>query len=140
MTVHTLDLSPVAVLDIVLNPSRDPLVGKMKPATIEARCGMIPHFFAVACLKAAAYEGSPFSLELVSLMMDDEYGFGGFNAFPIEGGTVSPHGVYAYPEDDPLPALARFAFDGKAYCWVFDYGIVALADNVSGPYMVARFD
>ena len=40
------------ILDRVLNPNRDPEIGKAWPNDLVEACGIIPDFFCTACLEA----------------------------------------------------------------------------------------
>lgn len=127
------------VLDRVLNPARNSDIGATSPAYLIEACGIVPDFFCVACAQASdTVQG--LTLDAVCDAMDDVYGFGGFS-YPFAG-TLDPDGTYtaANGEDDPLPPLARFGFEGRVFCFVYDYGITAIRIGLDGPYRIGRFD
>jgi len=131
MTTVQLRLSDL-VLDRELNPAGDADIGGATPDRIIEACGIIPDFFAEACLP----EG-PRTLQQVADDMEAGYGFGGF-CYPL-GGAVSPQGVYSYPEDPDLYPLVRYRF-GAFECYVYPYAITAIRDVRTGECKVGRFD
>jgi len=127
------------LLDRVLNPTRDPNIGAAVPADIIEACGIIPDFFCAACIETSNTE-IPQTLESVAEAMDEAYGFGGFKY--AWSGNVTDRGVYeATNDDDPdMAPLARFGFEGRFFCYIYDYGVAAIVDRESGQFKVARFD
>jgi hypothetical protein len=126
------------LLDRVLNPTRDADIGSATPALIIEACGIIPDFFAHACMAA-----DPLTLDEIAHHMDEAYQFGGFR-YPF-GGSVTPAGVYqsSHDDDPDMPPLARFLFDtdpGGFECFVYHYGIAAIRDRATGETKIARFD
>jgi hypothetical protein len=122
------------LLDRVLNPARDFMLGDCEPEHLIEACGIIPEFFAQACLSA-----DPLTLDEIANQMDEAYSFGGFRyAF---GGNITLSGVYQseHPTDDDLPPLARFIFD-RFECFVYQYGIVGIRDRATRENKIARFD
>ena len=124
------------LLDRVLNPTRNPDLGAATPADIIEACGIIPDFFCAACIGC----GDDLTLDNVCAGMNEAYGYGGFKY--AWKGNVTDRGVYqSTHEDDPdMDPLARFGFEGKFFCYVYDYGVAAVVDRESGQFMVARFD
>lgn len=131
------------LLDRVFNPASDATVGSATPAQLAEACGIIPDFFAKACLAA-----DPLTLDNIAAGMDDAYHYGGFNSYPYKG-TVDDHdGTYRseHKEDEELPPLARFIYDNsgssaRAFeCFVYRYAIVAIRDRASRQTKIARFD
>jgi hypothetical protein len=122
------------LLDRVLNPTRDADIGSATPALIIEACGIIPDFFAHACMAA-----DPLTLDEIAHHMDDAYQFGGFR-YPF-GGSITPAGVYqSIHDDDPdMPPLACFTFEGFE-CFVYHYGITAIRDRATRETKIARFD
>ena len=55
---------------------------------------------------------------------------------------VQNNGTYQADNDDdgPLAPLARFGFEGRVFCYVYDYGVAAVRIGLDGPYKIARFD
>ena len=149
LNVRTSDL----VLDRVLNPAQSPDIGNARPDDILEACGLIPDFFAKACLsitaggedapdcRAITAGGEDATLDGLAVAMDNLYGCGGFNAYPY-GGTVATDGTYAseYDEDPDMPPLCRFGYEGRFFCYVYEYGITAIRDNSTGQTKIARFD
>ena len=126
------------LLDRVLNPLRDPDIGSFKPADIIEACGIIPDFFCAACLTLESLE-HPMQLEDIAAQMDEAYQYGGFGKYPWKG-TVEHDGRYISDSEDPdLLPLARFQYAGFS-CFVYDYGVTAIMENMTGRAMVARFD
>jgi hypothetical protein len=97
------------VLDRVFNPAADDQLGGATPAQLAEACGIIPDFFCQACLMAA-----PLTLDNIAAGMDRVYQFGGFNAYPFKGSIDDHDGTYQseHDDDDALPPLARFIFEG----------------------------
>jgi hypothetical protein len=133
--MQTLTFRPSDVLlDRVLNPAGDLMLGDCEPEHLIEACGIIPEFFAQACLSA-----DPLTLDEIANQMDEAYSFGGFRySF---GGDITLSGVYQseHPTDDDLPPLARFIFD-RFECFVYQYGIVGIRDRASLEHKLARFD
>ena len=102
--MQTLTFRPSDILlDRVLNPAGDFMLGDCEPEHLIEACGIIPEFFAQACLSA-----DPLTLDEIANQMDEAYSFGGFRySF---GGDITLSGVYQseHPTDDDLPPLARF--------------------------------
>ncbi|MBL6840978.1 MAG: hypothetical protein ISQ84_02370 [Pelagibacterales bacterium] len=124
------------VLDRVFNPAADDQLGGATPAQLAEACGIIPDFFCQACLMAA-----PLTLDNIAAGMDSVYQFGGFNAYPFKGSIDDHDGTYQseYEDDDALPPLARFIFEGFE-CFVYEYGIAAIRDRATRETKIARFD
>ena len=133
--MQTLTFRPSDVLlDRVLNPAGDLMLGDCEPEHLIEACGIIPEFFAQACLSADSL-----TLDEIANQMDEAYSFGGFRySF---GGNITLSGVYQseHPTDDDLPPLARFIFD-RFECFVYQYGIVGIRDRESREHKLARFD
>ena len=127
------------VLDRVYNPANSGDIGGATPAQLAEACGLIPDFFCQACLRA-----SPLTLENIATEMDSAYHFGGFNSHTYKGTVDDHNGTYQseHQEDDPLPPLARFIFEGFECfeCFVYEHGIVAIRDRSSRETKIARFD
>ena len=76
--------------------------------------------------------------------MDNAYQFGGFGSYPWKG-SLDHNGTYHadntdMSDDAPLAPLARFGFEGRVFCYVYDYGVAAVRIGLDGPYKIARFD
>jgi len=131
------------ILDRVLNPTKAAELGAAKPSALVEACGLIPDFFADACITLAlGVEGSTQSaLDDIADRMDAVYGCGGFGSYPFDG-TLSSDGTYVSPHEDDadLPPLCRFGFKGTFHCFVYQYGITAIRDNTTGEFKIARFD
>jgi hypothetical protein len=128
------------LLDRVLNPAGDLMLGDCEPEHLIEACGIIPEFFAQACLSA-----DPLTLDEIANQMgvlryiDEAYSFGGFR-YPF-GGDITASGVYQseHETDEDLPPLARFIFD-RFECFVYEYGIAAIRDRATRETKIARFD
>jgi len=128
------------LLDRVLNPAKDADTGRNRPADLIEACGIIPDFFLEACHFAKDSE-TGLTLDNVCAGMDNAYQFGGFGSYPWKG-TLDHNGTYQADndEDAPLAPLARFGFEGRVFCYVYDYGVAAVRIGLDGPYKIARFD
>ena len=106
---------------------------------LEEACGIIPDFFERA-LSVDDFTG----IETVTGVMDDLYGFGGFEQYPIKG-EITASGTYVseYDDDPDLEPLIAFASLDPAHCdvemFVYPYAFVGLRDS-SGATKIARFD
>ena len=146
METKTLLVRPADILlDRVLNPSGDADLNRWQPSHLLEACGLIPDFFAEACITAETENPDSVTLEAIADGMDRCYQFGGFQ-FPF-GGDIDADGVYhsQYAEDDDLPPLVRFAYaatmGGPSFeCFVYRYGITAIRERGSDAVKVARFD
>ena len=139
-TIFQLNFRPSEIiLDRVLNPAHNETIGAARPADIIEACGIIPDFFCEACVAVSNGELG-LSLDGICEAMDEVYGFGGFG-YPWRG-TLDADGTYRADndEDEPLQPLARFGFEGRVFCFVYDYGITAVRIGLDGPYKIARFD
>jgi hypothetical protein len=86
--MQTLTFRPSDILlDRVLNPAGDFMLGDCEPEHLIEACGIIPEFFAQACLSA-----DPLTLDEIANQMDEAYSFGGFR-YPF-GGDITVSGVY----------------------------------------------
>lgn len=93
--------------------SRDKLIGAL---------GLIPQFGAMAFLEHP--EGSS---EDIYGSMVSAYGFGDMRH---TGGSVSPEGVYSYPEDPELPPLVVLQQEGSpTKVYVYQHAIIAVVDS-----------
>ena len=129
------------LLDRVLNPTYDRYLGGARPHDLIEACGIVPDFFCAACVEASAAAGDEaITLDDICDGMDALYGFGGFE-YPM-GGKIDHQGVLISNHDDDadLHPLARFGFEGRVFCYVYDCGIVAVRVGLDGPYRIARFD
>ena len=121
------------VLDRALNPARCEQLGQARPADILEACGIIPDFFTAAIIGHDAR-----TLDAIADAMDAEYQFGGFS-YPWAG-TVEQDGTYTSPDDEPLKPLCRYGFEGRFFCYVYQYGITAIIDRETGQQKIGRFD
>ena len=77
--------------------------------------------------------------------MDQEYGMGGFGAFPFNGKIKDNKYISPHKDDSDLDALTVTTYkteDGKPKfkMYQFDYGIVGIEDVTNGKTKIARFD
>ena len=145
-TIETIQIRPAdLVLSWELNPTGDRDIGKLSGHALRKACGIIPDFFASACLESDY--GENLTRANVAEAMDRHYGCGGF-AYPWSG-TLSPEGYFETGEweDDcedwaPLVRLHYTACDGvRGYeLFIFDYGVAALREIGSSEAVVGRFD
>ena len=108
---------------------------------IHEMCGIIPTFFAKAVMN------SDDDFDEVIEGMDQEYGCGGFGAFPFNGKVegnkyISPDNSDTDSDLDALTVSRYRTEDGKDKfkMYQFQYGIVAVEDVPSGKTKIARFD
>ena len=108
---------------------------------IHEMCGIIPTFFAKAVMN------SDDDFDEVIEGMDQEYGFGGFGAFPFNGKVegnkyISPDNSDTDSDLDAITLSRYRTEDGKDKfkMYQFQYGIVAVEDVPSGKTKIARFD
>lgn len=139
-TAKKLPIYAWAFLQSEINPTGDAELAAVPEDRIREACGIIPDFFLIAVLEGMDTASRP-TLENVSERMDSAYGFGGFS-YPFEG-AVSPQGVYHSPfekdGDEPLPPLARFAYNNLEL-FIYQHAITALRDRNTGELKVGRFD
>ena len=102
--------------------------------------GIIPDFYQSAVI----HTDRNGTIEEFARIMDECYGWGGFND-SVFNGTVTDSGVYTseYEEDEDLYPLAHLIMstesEADVECYIYEYGIVALID-AWGESKVARFD
>ena len=146
MNTVAIDMRPSDwILDRVLNPAGDPDLNQVPPARLLEACGIIPDFFAEACVTAEAENPEGFTLQDVADGMDRAYQFGGFK-YPWPG-QVDADGVYVskYEEDPPLSPLVRFSFMASHMgrvieCFVYESGITAIRERGTASLFIGRFD
>ena len=102
-------------------------------------CGIVPNFF----IKSVMNSDDDFDNIIEG--MDQEYGFGGFGAFPFNGKVKGNKYISPDKGDSDLDALTVSRYrteDGneKFKMYQFQYGIVAVEDVPSGKTKIARFD
>ena len=138
------------ILHCELNPTKAPELADATPAQLREACGIIPDFFADACM-GSEYEEGDITLQAIADRMDQSYQWGGF-CYPF-GGLVTPDGTYCseHADDPALPPLARFTYVSEAEfrfaapvpsieCLIYQYAITAIRFHGSDTAMVARFD
>ena len=138
------------ILDRVLNPAGDPDFNQAAPDRLLEACGIIPDFFAEACVTAEDENPEGFTLQDVAAGMDRIYQFGGF-AYPWPG-TLDADGVYysKHEEDPPLSPLVRFSFmashSGRIIeCFVYQSAITSIRERSgwrsgTASLFIGRFD
>lgn len=133
------------ILDRVLNPAGDADLNSASPALLLEACGIIPDFFAEACITAESQNPDGINLDAIADAMDRVYQYGGFE-FPW-GGTLDADGVYQsqYAEESDRSPLVRFSYaaamGGQAFeCFVYQSGIAAIRERGSETAKVGRFD
>ena len=103
-------------------------------ASIIESCGLLPEFF-FSVANRATLDHKDLTLDAAWEGLDDEYGFG---LYRMTGSTVTPQGVWQYPEDPDLYPLVSMKHQGVEML-VYDYGLVALRDK-SGETRCTRMD
>ncbi len=137
------------VLDRVLNPTDDEVIGTASGNDIVEACGLIPDFFCQACLSLetkfndaglliiANSKGNS-SCSYVAYEMDSIYGCGGFQY--SWSGTLTDEGVYQSNDEDPdMNPLALFRY-AHMELFVYQYGVCAIRDTKTNESKIARFD
>ena len=125
------------VLDRTFNPANSPEVEILNNDYLAESCGLIPDFFADACLLLELDKST--ELETIANTMNTLYGCGGFfNGF---GGSKDEHGCYVseYSEEEPMPPFAKFQYDHYV-CYVYDCAITVLFDLQTRQTIIGRFD
>ena len=105
---------------------------------LKEMCGIVPNFFITSCMD------SEDTLDSIAKGMDEQYGFGGFGAFPFNGKIKDNKYISPYKEDADMDALVvihyRTESDDKFTMYQFESGIVGIEDVTNGKTKIARFD
>ena len=96
--------------------------GATKPRLIEA-LGIVPAFVAEAATHGTPSEATPRSV------LDDMAKAYGFYMGDMEGGVVTPEGIYQYPEDPDLHPLIQWTLDDSVVIYMYEHAIIALTDG-----------
>ena len=134
------------VLERTYNPANSPDVETLNNEYLAESCGLIPDFFADACLMLEL-DGATIDfkntksteLDTIAETMNTIYGSGGFyNDF---GGSIDEDGSYVskYSEEDPMPPFAKFIYENFC-CYVYDCAITVLFDLQTRQTIIGRFD
>lgn len=134
------------ILDRKFNPTRSADYDLATPRQLMEACGLIPDFFAAACLQlenrraeSEADNAILSGLTEIALSMNEAYGFGGFDLGEPRA-HLDTEGRYFYFNDPTLSPLARFTY-GLFELFVYEYGITALREmNNPQPAITGRFD
>tara|TARA_R110000787_G_scaffold724_1_gene2622 strand:+ start:274 stop:732 length:459 start_codon:yes stop_codon:yes gene_type:complete len=134
------------VLDRTYNPANSPDVETLNSEYLAESCGLIPDFFADACLMLELDSATidfkntkSTELDTIAETMNTIYGSGGFyNDF---GGSIDEDGCYVskYSEEEPMPPFAKFIYENFC-CYVYDCAITVLFDLRTRQTIVGRFD
>jgi hypothetical protein len=134
------------VLDRTFNPAESPAVETLNKDYLVEACGLIPDFFADACLLLGSFfelidfkNTESTQLDHIADTMNTIYGSGGFG--PAFGGSIDDDGCYVskYSEDEPMPPFVRFRYDHYV-CYVYDCAITVLFDLKTRQTIFGRFD
>ena len=110
-----------------------------KEQFLKQACGLIPYFFERALLVDDFVD-----IESIAQTMDQLYGCGGFQAYPING-EINAQGTYVSEYDDDPHLEPYIAFTSSdpsrtdVEMFVYPYGFVGLRDS-HGATKIARFD
>ena len=134
------------VLDRTFNPAESPDVETLNNDYLVEACGLIPDFFADACLLLAMDNDlidfkntKSTELDTIADTMNTIYGSGGF--YDGFGGSIDGDGCYVskYSEEEPMPPFAKFIYEHFC-CYVYDCAITVLFDLKTRQIIVGRFD
>ena len=89
------------------------------PAIIKDACGVLPMWAAAALSKEDLSAAQVYDT-MVSMYP--------FYMGPMEGATISPEGVWEYPEDPPLYPLSKQSRGGVSV-YIYQYSLVAVTDG-----------
>ena len=134
------------VLDRIFNPANSPDIETLNNDYLAESCGLIPDFFADACLILEIDSDTidfknteSTALDTIADTMNNIYGSGGFfNGF---GGSIDGDGCYVseYSEEEPMPPFAKFIYENFC-CYVYDCAITVLFDLRTRQIIIGRFD
>ena len=134
------------VLDRTFNPAESPDVETLNKEYLAEACGLIPDFFADACLMLELdidtidfKNTKSTQLDHIAETMNTIYGSGGF--YDGFGGSIDEDGCYVskYSEEEPMPPFAKFIYENFC-CYVYDCAITVLFDLRTRQTIVGRFD
>ena len=134
------------VLDRTFNPAESPDVETLNNDYLVEACGLIPDFFADACLLLAMDNDlidfkntKSTELDTIADTMNTIYGSGGF--YDGFGGSIDGDGCYVskYSEEEPMPPFAKFIYEHFC-CYVYDCAITVLFDLQTRQTIIGRFD
>jgi hypothetical protein len=134
------------VLDRLYNPANSPDVETLNKDYLVEACGLIPDFFADACLLLEMDNDlidftntESTQLDHIAETMNTIYGSGGF--YDGFGGSIDDDGCYVskYSEEEPMPPFARFRYDHYV-CYVYDCAVTVLFDLQTRQTIFGRFD
>jgi hypothetical protein len=94
----------------------------IKPKKLLEATGLLSHF-----ALDVAYS-TPESVQEAFSMLMDCYGYG-MGQDGVTDATVSPEGVYSYPEDPDLYPLVAFGLTEDIIFYVYQYAICAVTDG-----------
>ena len=136
LTVRPSDL----ILERIINPTQVKEYKKARAIDMVESCGIIPDFFAEACVELSFEDSTQFTLDNIAKKIDAMYQCGGF-LHPMKG-TISADGSYisSYDDDDDLAPICRYKYEDKFYLYVYEYAITAIVDIATGDSKIARFD
>ena len=137
------------VLERTYNPANSPDVETLNKEYLVESCGLIPDFFADACLLLELDHGGASidffaktgatPLDTIADTMNTIYGSGGF--YSGFGGSIDEDGCYVskYSEEEPMPPFAKFIYD-QFVCYVYDCAVTVLFDLQTRQTITGRFD
>ena len=136
VTIRPSDL----ILERIINPTQVKEYKKARAIDMVESCGIIPDFFAEACVELSFEDSTQFTLDNIAKKIDAMYQCGGF-LHPMKG-TISADGSYisSYDDDDDLAPICRYKYEDKFYLYVYEYAITAIVDIATGDSKIARFD
>ena len=76
-------------------------------------------------------------IEALTASLADSYGFGKLHNF--KGGEVAENGTYQYPEDPPMPPLAKIE-SADLSIYFYQHAMLSIVEKDSGGAFVTRMD
>ena len=134
LNIRTSDI----VLGRLLNPSQSGEYKAHRAIDMVEACGLIPDFFAQACLHLEYESEEDHTIQTIADEMDRAYQYGGFS-IGIDG-EIAADGTFLSDGDDDLAAICRYDYESRFYLYVYPYAITAIVDVATGESKIGRFD
>jgi len=86
---------------------------------------------------AGGLEAGCADIEALTVSLANSYGFGKLHNF--KGGEVAENGTYQYPEDPPMPPLAKIE-SADLSIYFYQHAMLSIVEKDSGGAFVTRMD